>query len=110
MSSRDRAPALAAVISTVAGLDIGAVGGLSARGLSGLHHTDLETTMRLIALTCLVMIAFAANSIFGRWAIGGGHMDATGFGLLRLASGAAMLGLLCLVQGQRLAEDWRRVA
>ncbi|OIQ32259.1 MAG: EamA family transporter [Alphaproteobacteria bacterium MedPE-SWcel] len=64
--------------------------------------------MRLIALTVLVMIAFAANSIFGRWAIGPGHMDATGFGLLRLASGAVMLGLLCLLQGQRPAEGWRR--
>jgi len=64
--------------------------------------------MRLIALTCLVMIAFAANSILGRWAIGPGHMDATGFGLLRLASGAAILWLLCLTQGQRPREGWRR--
>ncbi|MCG7627648.1 DMT family transporter [Epibacterium sp. MM17-32] len=64
--------------------------------------------MRLIALTCIVMVAFAANSILGRWAIGPGHMDATGFGLLRLASGAGMLWLLCLWQGQRPAEGWRR--
>ncbi len=64
--------------------------------------------MRLIALTCLVMIAFAANSILGRWSIGGGHMDATGFGLLRLASGAVMLALLCLAQGLRPAEEWPR--
>ncbi len=64
--------------------------------------------MRLIALTTLVMIAFAANSILGRWAIGPGHMDATGFGLLRLASGAVMLWALCLVQGQRPTDGWRR--
>ncbi|NIZ13401.1 DMT family transporter [Phaeobacter sp. HF9A] len=60
--------------------------------------------MRLIALTCLVMLAFAANSILGRWAIGPGYMEATSFGLLRLASGAMMLGLLCLLQRQRPAE------
>lgn len=64
--------------------------------------------MRLIALTTLVMIAFAANSILGRWAIGPGHMDATGFGLLRLASGAAMLWALCALQGRRPRESWRR--
>lgn len=67
--------------------------------------------MRLFALTCLVMIAFAANSILGRWAIGSEYMDATGFGLLRLASGAAALWLMCAVQGQRPAEDrWRSIA
>lgn len=64
--------------------------------------------MRLILLTTLVMIAFAANSILGRWAIGPGHMDATGFGLLRLGSGAAMLWVLCVLQGQRSTEGWRR--
>ncbi|KUP93876.1 DMT family transporter [Tritonibacter horizontis] len=64
--------------------------------------------MRLIFLTILVMIAFAANSILGRWAIGGGHMDATGFGVVRLASGAAMLAFLCVLQGGRPTEGRRR--
>lgn len=57
--------------------------------------------MRLIFLTVVVMIAFAANSVLGRWAIGGGHMEAMPFGLLRLGSGAAMLALLCWGQGLR---------
>lgn len=54
--------------------------------------------MRLIFLTTLVMLAFAANSVLGRWAIGGGHMGAVDFGLLRLASGAAMLWALCALR------------
>lgn len=51
--------------------------------------------MQFIGLVLIVLIAFAANSVLGRLAIGGGHMDAMGFGLLRLGSGAAMLLTLC---------------
>lgn len=60
--------------------------------------------MRLIFLTTVVMVAFAANSVLGRWGIGIGHMDAVAFGLVRLAAGAAMLWVLCLMQGLRPAE------
>jgi drug/metabolite transporter (DMT)-like permease len=60
--------------------------------------------MQLIALVVLVLIAFAANSVLGRMAIGGGYMDALGFGLLRLASGAAMLALLCRLRGLGLRQ------
>lgn len=60
--------------------------------------------MQLIALVVLVLIAFAANSVLGRMAIGWGYMDALGFGLLRLASGAAMLALLCRLRGLRLRQ------
>lgn len=59
--------------------------------------------MRLFLLVSLTMMAFAANSILGRAAIGGGYMDATGFGLWRLVSGALMLALLCRVRG---LETW----
>lgn len=55
--------------------------------------------MQLIALIVVVLVAFAANSVLGRMAIGGGYMDALGFGLLRLASGAAMLVFLCYLRG-----------
>lgn len=51
------------------------------------------------------MLAFAANSILGRAAIAGGYMDATGFGLWRLVSGALMLALLCAARGM---QPWRR--
>lgn len=60
--------------------------------------------MQLIALVFLVLIAFAANSVLGRMAIGWGYMDALGFGLLRLASGAVMLALLCRLRGLRLRQ------
>lgn len=60
--------------------------------------------MQLVALIVVVLIAFAANSVLGRLAIGWGYMDPLGFGLLRLASGAAMLVLLCYVRGATLRQ------
>jgi drug/metabolite transporter (DMT)-like permease len=66
--------------------------------------------MRLFLLICLTMLAFAANSVLGRAAIGGGHMDATGFGLWRLVSGALVLALLCRMRGLQIwqrARFWR---
>lgn len=53
--------------------------------------------MRLFLLTALTMIAFAANSVLNRMAIAGGTMDAVSFGVIRLISGALVLGLLCLM-------------
>lgn len=64
--------------------------------------------MRLILLTSLVMMAFAANSVLGRWAIGGGHAGAIEFGLMRLASGALMLWLLCGLRRAMPGEAWQR--
>lgn len=60
--------------------------------------------MRLLLLTFLTMIAFAANSVLNRMALSlDGPLDATdletgpaGFALIRLASGAAALGVLAL--------------
>ncbi|OED50183.1 hypothetical protein AB838_03630 [Rhodobacteraceae bacterium (ex Bugula neritina AB1)] len=63
--------------------------------------------MRLFCLVCLTMIAFAANSILSRMAIGSGHVDAGSFGLLRLASGAAVLMVLCRMQGVAARQDLR---
>ncbi|WP_375697928.1 DMT family transporter [Pseudophaeobacter sp. TrK17] len=60
--------------------------------------------MQLVVFVLLVLIAFAANSVLGRMAISWGYMDALGFGLLRLASGAAMLGLLCALRGRSLRQ------
>ena len=61
--------------------------------------------MRLFLLVSLTMAAFAANSILGREAIGGGYMDATGFGLWRLVSGAVTLAVLCRMRG---LDTWSR--
>ncbi|MGR3621576.1 DMT family transporter [Pseudophaeobacter sp.] len=60
--------------------------------------------MQLTALVVLVLIAFAGNSVLGRMAISWGYMDALGFGFLRLASGAAVLVLLCQLRGYRLQQ------
>ncbi len=67
--------------------------------------------MRLFLLTALTMIAFAANSVLTRMAIAGGDIDAVSFGVIRLISGAVMLGLLCLVLrgGLRLLGPGRAI-
>lgn len=50
--------------------------------------------MRLALLILLTMVAFAANSILTRLAIGGGHIDPSGFALVRIAAGAVVLGMV----------------
>ncbi len=47
--------------------------------------------VRTLALTVLALVAFAANSVLCRLALGGRTIDAASFTLLRIASGAAML-------------------
>ncbi|MFV1492938.1 DMT family transporter [Phaeobacter sp. JH18-32] len=64
--------------------------------------------MRLFLLVFLTMVAFAANSILSRLAIGGGHMEATSFGLLRVLSGAVTLVGLCALSGLSLRRDRRQ--
>ncbi|WP_146585083.1 DMT family transporter [Puniceibacterium confluentis] len=60
--------------------------------------------MRLILVTALTMLAFAANSLLNRLALVEGGIDALTFGTVRLLSGAMMLALLALVlrRGLRL--------
>ena len=50
--------------------------------------------MRLLFITTITMIAFAANSVFGRLALGSGAIDPAGYSLVRLGTGAIMLALL----------------
>lgn len=57
--------------------------------------------MQLALLTILTMIAFAANSVFARLALGEEAIDPASYSLIRLASGAAMLAVL--VAGRGLA-------
>ena len=59
--------------------------------------------MRLFLLTALTMVAFAANSVLNRWAVGPGHIGAVEFAMIRLVSGAAMLAMLVLWQRGGLA-------
>ena len=45
----------------------------------------------LTSLTSLTMLAFAANSVLNRWAVGPGHIGAVEFACVRVLSGAVML-------------------
>jgi drug/metabolite transporter (DMT)-like permease len=55
--------------------------------------------MRLILLTVLTMCAFAANSLLTRVGVDAGHISPSSFAVLRVASGAAMLGAIALWRG-----------
>ncbi len=59
--------------------------------------------MRLFLLTALTMLAFAANSVLNRWAVGPGHIGAVEFAMIRLIAGAGMLAALVLWQRGGLA-------
>jgi drug/metabolite transporter (DMT)-like permease len=63
---------------------------------------------RLLILTSLTMIAFAANSILCRLALDTTAIDPATFTLIRLVSGAATLWLIVRVRtgGQALAGSW----
>lgn len=57
--------------------------------------------MRLILLTSLTMAAFAMNSVLNRAAVDGGHADPAGFALVRVFSGAVVLGVILILRGGR---------
>ncbi|MDQ6981982.1 MAG: DMT family transporter [Mariprofundus sp.] len=56
--------------------------------------------MKLILLTSLTMLAFAANSVLCRMALAGESIDAASFTAIRLASGAVMLAILLLFRAE----------
>jgi drug/metabolite transporter (DMT)-like permease len=64
--------------------------------------------MRLFLLTALTMLAFAANSVLNRWAVGPGHIGAVEFACVRVVAGAVMLVALVLWQRGGLAWPGRR--
>lgn len=59
--------------------------------------------MKLLLLTATVMVAFAANSVLNRMAVGTGQIGPVDFALLRLAAGAAVLVALVALRG----KGWR---
>jgi drug/metabolite transporter (DMT)-like permease len=63
--------------------------------------------MRRIGLTCLVMLAFAANSVLNRMAVGAGRIDPVLFAVLRLGAGAAVLAVLLVARGRAIWPGWR---
>ncbi|WP_299866871.1 DMT family transporter [uncultured Hoeflea sp.] len=67
--------------------------------------------MQLILLTALTMIAFAANSVLGRMAIGSGDaplIDPASYSAVRLVTGALMLWVLVALSGARQAAPLPR--
>ena len=53
--------------------------------------------MRTFLLTAITMIAFGANSIFGRIALEGDAIDPSSYSFIRLLSGAIMLAILVVL-------------
>ena len=58
--------------------------------------------MRLVLLIALTMLAFAANSILTRLAVDGGHIDPSGFAIVRVLAGAVVLSMLISLRGRGL--------
>lgn len=68
--------------------------------------------MVTILLTSVAMLAFAANSLLCRLALGAGLIDAASFTTIRIGTGAIMLGLLIAPRWRdhgKSATDWRSV-
>ena len=63
--------------------------------------------MRLLGLTCVAMLAFAANSVLNRMAVGAGRIDPVGFAVVRLAAGALMLACLLVARRGGVWPGWR---
>src|ERR1700752_565208 len=64
-------------------------------------------------LTVLALLAFAANSLLCRLALGGALIDAASFTTVRLAAGAISLALIVAPRWRargRAKADWRAVA
>jgi drug/metabolite transporter (DMT)-like permease len=55
--------------------------------------------MRLVVLAIVTLIAFAANSVLNRMAVGSGDIDAISFAIVRLMSGAVALAILVSARG-----------
>jgi drug/metabolite transporter (DMT)-like permease len=64
--------------------------------------------MRLLLLTTITMLAFAANSILCRVALAEDHIGAASFTLIRIVSGAVFLSLLVVAKSRsfRFAGSW----
>ena len=64
----------------------------------------------VLAVTALVMAAFAANSVLARLALRETAVDAATFTGLRLLSGAAVLAVVVRARGGRLGGGWASAA
>ena len=58
--------------------------------------------MKLFLLTALTMVAFAANSVLNRAAVGSGSIDPASFALIRVVAGIVTLCMVLSVRGTPL--------
>jgi drug/metabolite transporter (DMT)-like permease len=58
--------------------------------------------VRIAALTTLAMLAFAANSLLCRFALGSTEIDPASFTIIRVSSGAVTLAVIAMLRGSRL--------
>jgi len=73
------------------------------------------SALRTAALTCMALVAFAANSVLCRLALGEGQIDAAGFTTVRLLAGALALALIVAARRGGSAQtphraDWPAAA
>jgi drug/metabolite transporter (DMT)-like permease len=74
---------------------------------------QIPDSAQSVILTIIAMVAFAANSLLCRLALGEGLVDAASFTTVRVAAGAATLALILLPRwraSSRASVDWRSVA
>jgi hypothetical protein len=66
------------------------------------------SSVRIVVLTLLAMVAFAANSLLCRLALRNTGIDAASFTSIRIVSGAIVLSLIIGLQGGQLrhAGNW----
>lgn len=64
----------------------------------------MNPALRIAALTCLTMLAFAGNSLLCRVALRDTAIDAASFTSIRLISGALVLAAIMLARGDRPAS------
>lgn len=71
-----------------------------------------KNNLRTVGLTATAMIAFAANSLLCRMALGHDLIDAGSFTSIRIISGAITLGLIISIRGykSKITANWSGVA
>ncbi|CRM36890.1 carboxylate/amino acid/amine transporter [Pseudomonas sp. 31 E 6] len=71
-----------------------------------------SASARLIAMICFAMLAFAANSLLCRLALKHTNIDAASFSVVRLASGALVLWLICALRrsSSTIKGSWKGAA
>jgi drug/metabolite transporter (DMT)-like permease len=65
-----------------------------------------RAAVRLLGLTALAMLAFAANSVLTRMAVGPGWIDPVSFGVVRVVAGAVVLAALVALRRGVLWPGW----